>query len=94
VRAVVGAVQRYPGPLRGCAQSFAGAALLSLRILPMHFSELAEPQKLIKCIIQPVVSRPHPGAIAVYSQATMRVFGHWAAEIAEQWGDSDLPEVK
>jgi AP-3 complex subunit delta-1 len=60
----------------------------------MYFSELAEPQKLIQYIIQPAVSKLHSDIIAVYIQAATKVFGHWAAELAERWNDSDLPEVK
>lgn len=30
----------------------------------------------------------------MYIQAATKVFGHWAAEIAQRWEDDDLQEVK
>lgn len=60
----------------------------------MSLSELAEPQKLLPYILQPGISILSPETIAVYIQAAMKIFGYWAAELAERWEDDDLQEVK
>ncbi|KAJ7070698.1 adaptin N terminal region-domain-containing protein [Mycena amicta] len=59
-----------------------------------YCSELAEPQKLLPYLLQPQIATLHPEIIAVYIQATSKIFGHWAAEVAERWDDEDLAEVK
>ena len=60
----------------------------------MSPSELAEPQKLIPEILQPEMSNLDPETIAVYIHSATKVFGYWAAELAERWSDDDLPQVK
>jgi AP-3 complex subunit delta-1 len=30
----------------------------------------------------------------VYIQAVVKIFGYWAAELAQRWDEDDLPEVK
>ncbi len=35
-----------------------------------------------------------PDIIAVYIQSAMKIFGYWAAELAQRWQDDCLPEVK
>jgi AP-3 complex subunit delta-1 len=74
------------------------ASFLFLRIIYKlimpHCRELAEPQKLLTYILQPEVSRLSPDTIAVYIQAATKIFGFWAAELAERWTDEDLTEVK
>ncbi len=35
-----------------------------------------------------------PDIVAVYLQAAIKVFGSWAAELADRWDDADLPKVK
>jgi AP-3 complex subunit delta-1 len=57
-------------------------------------SELLEPQKLIPYLLQPEVSNLTPDIVAVYIQATVKVFGTWAAELGEQWDDDRLPELQ
>jgi len=32
--------------------------------------------------------------MAAYIQAAMKIFGNWAAEVAERWSSSDLIDVK
>ncbi|KAF7302704.1 AP-3 complex subunit delta [Mycena chlorophos] len=59
-----------------------------------YCSELAEPQKLLPYLLQPQIATLHPEIIAVYIQATSKIFGHWAAEVAERWDDDDLAELK
>ncbi|KAJ7109859.1 Ap3d1 protein [Mycena epipterygia] len=59
-----------------------------------YCSELSEPQKLLPYLLQSEVANLLPEIIAVYIQATSKIFGHWAAEIAQRWDDDDLPEVK
>lgn len=58
------------------------------------FSELAEPQKLLAYTLQPSIVTLTPDIIAVYLQAAMKVFGSWAAELADRWDDDDLSKVK
>lgn len=57
-------------------------------------SELSEPQKLLPYLLQPEVSNLSSEIIAVYIQAATKIFGSWAADIAQRWEDDDLPEVK
>ncbi|KAJ6575471.1 adaptin N terminal region-domain-containing protein [Mycena capillaripes] len=59
-----------------------------------YCSELAEPQKLLPYLLQAEIATLLPEIIAVYIQATSKIFGHWVAEIAQRWDDEDLPEVK
>jgi AP-3 complex subunit delta len=88
-------VRRYSGLQPGYAQSIAGTFFA---VVPasywLCYSELIEPQKLIPYVLQPAISNLDPDTIAVYIQAATKVFGHWAAELAQRWGDSDLAEVK
>ncbi|KAJ7610855.1 adaptin N terminal region-domain-containing protein [Roridomyces roridus] len=58
-----------------------------------YCSELSEPQKLLPYLLQPQVTTLHPEIVAVYIHATSKIFGYWAAEIAQRWDDSDLAEV-
>ncbi|KAI0785413.1 adaptin N terminal region-domain-containing protein [Irpex lacteus] len=59
-----------------------------------YCSELAEPQKLLNYLLQPRVLTLPPEIVAVYLQGALKVFGSWAAELAEQWDDEDLTRVK
>ncbi|KAI8990678.1 Ap3d1 protein [Trametes punicea] len=59
-----------------------------------YCSELAEPQKLLSYLLQPRVASLPPDVVAVYLQASMKVFGSWAAEVAERWDDDELPKVQ
>ncbi|KAI9060492.1 Adaptor protein complex AP-3 delta subunit [Trametes sanguinea] len=59
-----------------------------------YCSELAEPQKLLSYLLQPRVTSLPPDVVAVYLQAALKVFGSWAAELADRWDDDDLPKVQ
>ncbi|KAL0951907.1 hypothetical protein HGRIS_008562 [Hohenbuehelia grisea] len=59
-----------------------------------YCSELVEPQKLLPHILRPEIANLAPETIAVYIQAASKIFGYWAAELAERWTDDDLPAVK
>ncbi|KAF8079147.1 adaptin N terminal region-domain-containing protein [Lyophyllum atratum] len=59
-----------------------------------YCDELAEPEKLLPYLLQPDVSSLAPEIIAVYIQASTKIFGTWAAEIAQRWEDDDLAQVK
>ncbi|KAI0094397.1 Ap3d1 protein [Irpex rosettiformis] len=59
-----------------------------------YCSELAEPQKLLNYLLQPKVLTLPPEIVSVYLQGALKVFGSWAAELAEQWDDESLPKVK
>ena len=58
------------------------------------FSELADPQKLLTYLLQPRVLTLDPAIISVYLQAAIKVFGSWAADLADRWDDEDLPKVR
>lgn len=45
-------------------------------------------------LLQPDIVSLTPDTIAVYIQAAAKIFGYWAAEIAERWSEDDLSEVK
>ncbi|KAI0828832.1 Ap3d1 protein [Trametes gibbosa] len=57
-------------------------------------SELAEPQKLLSHLLQPGITTLPSDIVAVYLQASLKVFGSWAAELAERWDNDDLPRVQ
>ncbi|KAJ3755997.1 adaptin N terminal region-domain-containing protein [Lentinula raphanica] len=59
-----------------------------------YCSELTDPQKLLPLILQPEISNLAPDTIAVYIQAAKKIFGFYAAELAQQWTDDDLNSVK
>ncbi|KAG2022853.1 Ap3d1 protein [Coprinopsis cinerea AmutBmut pab1-1] len=75
---------------RSCSEALWAAAW----ICGEYCSELLEPQKLIPYLLQPEVSNLTPDIVAVYIQATVKVFGTWAAELGEQWDDDRLPELQ
>ncbi|KAF8167541.1 adaptin N terminal region-domain-containing protein [Crassisporium funariophilum] len=59
-----------------------------------YCQELSEPQKLLPYLLQPEIANLPPDIVAVYIQAATKVFGYWAAELAQRWDDNDLAEVK
>ncbi|KAG6842376.1 hypothetical protein C0991_007506 [Blastosporella zonata] len=59
-----------------------------------YCDELAEPHKLLPYLLQPEVSNLAPEIIAVYIQAATKIFGSWAASVAQRWEDDDLLDVK
>ncbi|RDX42973.1 Adaptor protein complex AP-3 delta subunit [Lentinus brumalis] len=59
-----------------------------------YCSELAEPHKLLSYLLQPRIMTLPTEIIAVYLHAAMKVFGSWAAELADRWDDDDLPKVR
>ncbi|KAJ7103194.1 adaptin N terminal region-domain-containing protein [Mycena belliarum] len=59
-----------------------------------YCSELSDPQKLLPYLLQSEIANLSPEIIAVYIQATSKIFGYWAAEVAQRWDNEDLPEVK
>ncbi|RDB29294.1 AP-3 complex subunit delta-1 [Hypsizygus marmoreus] len=59
-----------------------------------YSDELAEPQKLLPYLLQPEISALSPDIVAVYIQAATKIFGSWAADVAQRWDDDDLPEVR
>ncbi|GAW04764.1 Adaptor protein complex AP-3 delta subunit [Lentinula edodes] len=59
-----------------------------------YCSELTDTQKLLPLILQPGISNLSPDIIAVYIQAATKIFGFYAAEVAQRWIDDDLHEVK
>ncbi|EKM61582.1 uncharacterized protein PHACADRAFT_83114 [Phanerochaete carnosa HHB-10118-sp] len=73
-----------------CAEALWAAAW----ICGEHCSELAEPQKLLDTLLRPEVHKLAPETIAVYLQAAVKVFGAWCADLAEQWNDEELPNVR
>ncbi|TFK42007.1 Ap3d1 protein [Crucibulum laeve] len=59
-----------------------------------YCEELSEPQKLLPYILQPDIVNLSSDIIAVYIETSMKIFGFWAAELAQRWDDDHLPEVK
>lgn len=59
-----------------------------------YCQELQEPQKVIPFLLQQEVSNLSPDVIAVYIQATIKIFGYWSSELAQRWDDDHLPEVR
>ncbi|KAI0778814.1 Ap3d1 protein [Trametes elegans] len=74
----------------GCPEVLCAAAW----ICGEYCSELAEPQKLLSYLLQPRITSLPSDVVAVYLQASMKVFGFWASELAERWDDDDLPRVQ
>ncbi|KAI0368886.1 Ap3d1 protein [Pilatotrama ljubarskyi] len=74
----------------GCPEVLWAAAF----ICGEYCSELAEPQKLLSYLLQPGITTLPPDIVAVYVHASMKVFGFWAAELAERWDDDDLPRIQ
>lgn len=59
-----------------------------------YCQELQEPQKVIPFLLQQEVSNLSPDVIAVYIQATVKIFGYWSSELAQRWDDDHLPEAR
>ncbi|KAG6812847.1 hypothetical protein H0H92_015945 [Tricholoma furcatifolium] len=59
-----------------------------------YCDELADPHKLLPYLLQAEVLGLAPDIIAVYIQAATKIFGTWAASVAQRWEDDDLEEVK
>lgn len=59
-----------------------------------YCSELLEPQKLLPYLLQPEVSNLQPDTVAVYVQAVVKIFGTWAADLAQEWDEDRLPELQ
>ncbi|TFK68252.1 Adaptor protein complex AP-3 delta subunit [Pluteus cervinus] len=59
-----------------------------------HCRELTDPQQLLPYFFTAEVSHLTPDIIAVYIQAATKIFGYWAAELAERWDNEMLPELK
>ena len=57
-------------------------------------SELAEPHKLLSPLLQQRIVALPSDIVAIYLHAAMKVFGTWAAELADRWDDDDLPKVR
>lgn len=73
-----------------CAEALWAAAW----ICGEYCGELAEPQKLLTYLLQPGIVVLQSETMAVYLQAAMKVFGHWAADQADRWDSDDLPKVR
>ncbi|KAI0050601.1 Ap3d1 protein [Auriscalpium vulgare] len=63
-------------------------------IVGENSSEISEPHKLLQYLLQPQISTLAPETIAVYLQASVKLFGVWAAGLSKQWDNDDLPKVK
>ncbi|KAJ2927707.1 hypothetical protein H1R20_g9399, partial [Candolleomyces eurysporus] len=59
-----------------------------------YCQQLLEPVKLIPYLTQPEISNLHPDVLAVYIQAATKIFGYWTSELAQNWDNDDLPEVR
>lgn len=61
--------------------------------LRLPFSELMDPHKLIPHLLQPGIEQLAPDILSVYIMAITKVFGSWAADLAQRWEDDDLPQA-
>jgi AP-3 complex subunit delta-1 len=57
-------------------------------------SELDNPHHALMRLVQPSISHLPSDIIAVYLQATLKVFSYWAYELVGRWDDSQLPRVE
>lgn len=57
-------------------------------------SELAEPEKLLPYLLQPQILNLTPDIMSVYIQAATKIFGSWAADIAQRWENDHVAEVR
>lgn len=94
------AAQKCSGLLHGYAENIARmcylpplAGWLTLTELDTY-SELTNPQAVLDILLQPNVTLLPEDTLAVYLQSTLKVFGHWAAEISKRWDEDYLPETK
>ncbi|KAF8330859.1 adaptin N terminal region-domain-containing protein [Cantharellus anzutake] len=55
---------------------------------------LSDPIGTLKLLFKQQVSRLPGEIIAVYLQATLKIFGHWAAELSKQWREDSLSEAQ
>ncbi|KDR85547.1 hypothetical protein GALMADRAFT_53684 [Galerina marginata CBS 339.88] len=58
------------------------------------YRELSEPQKLLPYLLQPEINNLAPDIVAMYIQASTKIFGTWASELAQRWEDGNLVEVR
>ena len=56
--------------------------------------QLLEPVKLVPYLVQPEISNLHPDILAAYIQAATKVFGYWTSELAQNWDNDALPEIR
>ncbi|KAF8640908.1 hypothetical protein AX17_000556 [Amanita inopinata Kibby_2008] len=59
-----------------------------------YCGELVEPQRLISHLLKPEVLKLPADIIAVYIQSATKIFGFWAAELAQRWENDYFTEVK
>lgn len=57
-------------------------------------SELPDTQKITSRLLSETTSNLPPDVIAMCVQASAKIFGAWAAGLASNWDDDDLPELK
>lgn len=79
-----------------CGEHCEQALLLCCCVLPTDVPSrvLSDPQKLLPHLLRNDVDRLSPDIIAMYIQAVLKVFGCWAIELAQRWGDDDLADLK
>ncbi|PPQ99510.1 hypothetical protein CVT24_005300 [Panaeolus cyanescens] len=59
-----------------------------------YCEELVDPQKLIPYLMDEETSKLSPDILAMYIQATMKIFGYWTSDLGQRWEDGNLTEVK
>lgn len=67
---------------------------ISILVLTDVDRELSEPEKLLPYLLQPEIDNLSSDIKALYIQAATKIFGLWASELAQQWDDDSLAEVK
>jgi len=91
-------VLRSCGLPRGFAESIVCKSILFSGRYSIHrlnvCRELSEPQKLLHHLLRPEVNNLTPDIISVYIHSATKAFGLWASDLAKNWDDEDLSEVK
>ncbi|KDQ63013.1 hypothetical protein JAAARDRAFT_75593 [Jaapia argillacea MUCL 33604] len=59
-----------------------------------YVSEFSDAPRILESLLRPDISSLKDETIAVYLHAATKVFGYWAAELAQRWDDAALPDVK
>ncbi|KAI5116434.1 hypothetical protein M0805_000213 [Coniferiporia weirii] len=57
-------------------------------------SELSDTRKVLPALLSADGTKLAPDIVAIYIQSVAKIFGAWAAELASQWDEDDLQEVK
>ncbi|KIY72913.1 Adaptor protein complex AP-3 delta subunit [Cylindrobasidium torrendii FP15055 ss-10] len=82
--------------VRDAAEEGSGAEVLWAAgwICGEYCDELIDPQKLIPKLLDSNIAQLAPETTAVCISSALKIFGFWATQVAQNWTDDDLEEVK